>query len=151
MQAEPSITRPQWDIDRRLAALVGCDIRVAADAFAPIQADGKPWPDLIAVEDLLLPDNTRPEGRPVFFEGKLREFTRQIAVVQVWLDAPTRPAASAQGMIHFRGASAVLIQGPALVRLAFPFRVERLPSDERNYLSDLRLVRAQFHLPLASE
>jgi hypothetical protein len=41
------------------------------------------------------------------------------------------------------------VHGPALVRLAFPFRVERLPSDESNYLRDLRFARVQFDLPLA--
>ena len=149
MKSAPQTTPPQWDIDRVLAALVGCDIRVAAEAFAPIRADGQPWPALIPVQDLLLPDNTRPEGRMVFFEGGIRRFRRQIGVVQVWLDAPAQPAACAQGVIYFRGGSAVLVHGPALVRLAFPFRVERLPCDESNYLRDLRFARVQFDLPLA--
>ena len=149
MESAHQTARPQWDIDRVLVALVGCDVRVAAEAFAPIRADGQPSLAFIGVQALLLPDNTSSEGRPVFFEGKLREFARQIGVVQVWLDAPARPTASAQGVIYFRGGSAVLVHGPALVRLAFPFRVERLPSDESNYLRDLRFARVQFDLPLA--
>ncbi len=149
MQSAHQTARPEWDIDRVLAALVGCDVRVAAEAFAPIGADGQPSPAFIGVQDLLLPDNTRPEGRPVFFEGKLRQFTRQIGVVHVWLDAPSGPTASAQGVIYFRGGSAVLVHGPAVVRLAFPFRVERLPCDEGNYLRDLRFARVQFDLSLA--
>ena len=42
---------------------------------------------------------------------------------------------------------AVLLRGPALVQLAFPFQVERLPADEENYWRDVRIPRAQFEFP----
>ena len=50
------------------------------------------------------------------------------------------------GLLSFRGSTAVLVRGPAVVQLTFPFRVERLPADPDNYWRDLRMPRAQFEL-----
>ena len=63
--------------------------------------------------------------------------------------ATTLPELTADGMVRFRGAMAVLLRGPATVRLAFPFRVEVLPTDPFNYWEDLRVSCAQFLIPLS--
>jgi len=55
---------------------------------------------------------------------------------------------TADGLVQFRGTAAVVVQGPATVRLSFPFRVEPLPTDSVNYWEDLRGFRAQLQLPL---
>jgi len=56
---------------------------------------------------------------------------------------------AAEGTVLLPGVSAVLLRGPAIVRLAFPFRVEPLPA-EVNYWEDLRFPTAQFRLPFDS-
>ena len=136
--------RPPWEVDRRLERLRGENVRVAAKYFSPSPRHGHAPLRLLPVRDLYLPDNSLPAGRPVFFEGRLLEFERQIGVVSVQLDAPTAFAASAQGAVLFRGQAAVILRGPAVLELAFPFHIERLPSDPDNYWRDLRLPRAQF-------
>ena len=151
---EPSLStplaqRPQWRIDLRLERLLGQEVRVAAESFFPIRWNGELLPAAIPVGDLILPDNTRPGQLPVFFEGRLCRFERRIGVVFVTLDAPTMPGRSAEGMVFLRGMAAVLVRGPAVVRLAVPFRVERLPVEEANYWEDLRFPTAQFWLPFA--
>ena len=99
------------------------------------------------MRDLYLPDNSQPAGLPVFFEGRLCEFERRIGVVVVRLDAPAAADAASEGPALFRGKMAVLLRGPALVQLAFPFQVERLPTDAENYWRDVRIPRAQFEFP----
>jgi hypothetical protein len=143
----PEVRRPRWAIDLRLEGLLGREVRVAAEAFFPIRWDGEVLPVPIPVGDLILPDNSRAGSVPVFFEGRLRQFERRIGVVYVTLDAPVLPPSSAEGRVLVRGVPAVLVRGPALVRLAFPFRVEPLPTDEPNYWEDLRFPKAQLHLP----
>jgi hypothetical protein len=101
---------------------------------------------LVPVRELYLPDNTQAGGLPVFFEGRLRQFERQIGVVCVHLDAPTTAERATEGVVCFRGQAAILLRGPAVVELAFPFHVERLPDDPNNYWLDLRLPQAQFEL-----
>ena len=140
--------RPEWAIDRVLTGLIGETIRVAAESFTPLRADGVAWPHAIACASLLLPDNSQPSGLPVFFEGKLLDFERQVGVVLVRLGALELAHPTAQGLVYFRGCSAVLLTGPACVRLASSLRIERLPTNEENYWSDLRLPQAQFALPL---
>jgi hypothetical protein len=44
----------------------------------------------------------------------------------------------------------VSLRGPAVVELAWPFQVERLPADPGSYWRDLRLPRAQFEFPFAA-
>lgn len=139
-------TRPVWEIERILQSCVGAHIRVGAHAFAPIGDNPQMPSRLIPTNRLILPDNTDIDGQPVYFEGRLEQFTRRIGVVHVQLAAPDCPGA--QGMVLFRERSAVILPGPAIVQLAFPFHVERLPSGEDNYWRDLRLPQAQFHLPL---
>ena len=142
------IQRPKWAIDRLLEGLIGEQVRVAAEAFTPPRANGEPWPRMIPVTDLILPDNSTPGGLPVFFEGRLEAFERRIGVVDVILSGPVRRGASAtDGQTAFRGATAVVLSGPARVRLAYPFVVERLPADEANYWRDLRGPRAQLEFP----
>jgi hypothetical protein len=122
---------------------MGQSIRVAAEAFAPIGENG-PSPRLIRTNDLVLPDNTRTDGLPVFFEGILLEITRQIGVVHVRLGPPKDLRTSTEGCVRFRGRVAVILRGPALVRLAIPFHAERVPLCERNYWQDILLPQAQF-------
>ncbi len=142
------IERPKWDVDRRLEGLIGEQVRVAAESFAPARPNGETWPRLIPVADLILPDNSSPGGLPVYFEGRLEAFERRIGVVDVILSAPTgRSASASEGMTAFRGTTAVVLPGPARVRLAFPFVVERLPADDENYWRDLRGLRAQLEFP----
>ena len=57
---------------------------------------------------------------------------------------------AAEGTVLVRGVPAVILRGPAIVRLAFPFRVEPRPADEANYWEDLRFPTAQFRLPFDS-
>ena len=87
----------------------------------------------------------------MFFEGRLRQFDRRIGVVFVTLDALDLAVPTADGVIQFRGTAAVVLQGPATLRLSFPFRVEPLPIDPANYWEDLRAFRAQLHLPLRND
>lgn len=143
-----STSRPLWPIDQVLERLVGAPIRLAAESFIPIRWDGEPMEKRIGTRELILPDQTQPGPLPVYFEGRLREFTRQIGVVDAWLDAVPLIAEPVEGTIRFRGSTAVILPGPAIVRLAFPFKVERLPADSANYWEDLRLPRAQFWLRL---
>ena len=141
--------RPPWEVDRHLERLRGENVRVAAKSFSPAPGHGHAPLRLLPVRDLYLPDNSQPAGRPVFFEGRLLEFERQIGVVFVRLEAPTACAASAQGAVLFRGQAAVILRGPAVLELAFPFHIERMPSDPDNYWRDLRLPRAQFEFPFS--
>lgn len=141
--------RKRWAIDRRLEQVVGRDVRVAVDAFSPVLWNGDAIPVLSPVRDLILPDNSRAGRLPVFFEGRLRRFERQIAVVFAALDAPTSIEASTEGIVTLRGRPVVILRGPATVSLAFPFRVEPIPTDPENYWEDLRLPTAQFRLQFA--
>jgi len=149
MSVEPN-QRPKWEIDRILERLIGQNVRVEAKAFAPTRWNGEIMPPLLAVRDLVLPDNSRPDGLPVFFEGRLQQFQRNVGVVMVYLDASGPPDSANEGPLLFRGSTAVLLRGPAAVQLAYPFHVERLPADDDNYWRDLRLPRAQFEFPFAS-
>lgn len=131
--------RPKWEIDRQLDSFIGARVRVAAESFC---LSGRA--QTISAQNLVLPDNSPAAGLHLWFEGTLADYRRRIGVVYVTLD-PTQMLDTAQGMIHFRGESAVILQGPASVRLAVPFRVERLPHDSTNYWIDLRHVGAQFN------
>ena len=122
---------------------MGQSTRVAAESFAPI-GDNGPSPRLIRTSDLVLPDNTRTDGLPVFFEGVLLESSRQIGVVHVRLGPPGDPRTSTEGFVQFRGRVAVILRGPAIVRLAIPFHAERVPPCECNYWQDIRFPQAQF-------
>lgn len=141
------IQRPKWDIDRALERLIGHDVRIAAESFAPASWNGQPSL-LRPTRELVLPDGGPAAGLPVYFEGRLKTFRRDISVVYATLDAPTLPQATTEGIVPFRGGLAAILRGPATVKLASPFRVEALPSDADNYWSDLRVPRVQFKLPL---
>ena len=150
MEPEPT-QRPKWQIDLVLAGLIGRDVRVAAKTFSPARWNvGQKPPRLMSVRDLFLPDNSQPEGLPVFFEGRLQHFERQIGVVFVWLDSPTSQETATDGLVYFRGKTAVILRGPAVVELAFPLQMERLPTVPDNYWRDLRVPRAQFEFPFSS-
>ena len=141
--------RPRWDIDRILENLTGRNVRALARAFAPTTpANGKP-PQMIAARSLYLPDNSQPDSLPVFFEGKLLNFERRIGVVRLRLGPPESVETACDGIEPFRGSAAVIVRGPALVELAFPFHVEPLPEHSVNYWRDLRVPLAQLELPLS--
>ena len=139
--------KPTWEIDRVLQSLVGAQIRVGAEAFAPFSPGQAIQGRLTPASQLILPDNTPVDGLPVFFEGRLEQFSRQIGLVRVQLGPPDEVAV--QGMILFRGRGAVILPGPAVVQLSVPFHVERLPLGEDNYWRDIRMPYAQmfFELP----
>lgn len=143
--------RPKWAIDLVLGGLIGQNVRVAAQAFSPVRWNGTSVAPVTPVETLLLPDNTSPSGLPVFFEGQLQQFERRIAVVFVGLEAIVLDETAAEGVVCFRGKTAVVLRGPAVVQLAFPFRVERLPAETSNYWRDLRFARAQLELPFVAD
>lgn len=143
--------RSKRDIDRRLERLLGQDVRVAAKSFLPPSRPGSAPLRFIPVRDLYLPDNSQPAGLPVFFEGRLQQFERQIGVVLVCLDAPASLAASSEGAVFFRGKAAVILRGPAVLELAFPFHVEKLPTEPDNYWRDLRAPRAQFEFAFSPD
>lgn len=143
--------RARWPIDDLLKSFTGQVVRVQAEAFAPIATNiERPigCARLTKTCDLVLPDNSSANGLPVFFEGYLVEFSRQIAIVQVRLDAPPSSRVSAGGLVRFRGQTAIVLAGPAIVQLLYPFRIERIPADEGNYWLDLHLPAAQFILNL---
>lgn len=140
--------RPAWPIDRVLGALVGQHVRVAAESFSPAGKNGQRPHVFVSPRQLVLPDNTSAAGLPLYFEGRLRQFVREVGVVHVELDSPASADESVEGFTYFRGATAVILRGPAIVKLAFPFQVEKLPCEADNYWEDLRLPRAQFKLPL---
>ena len=133
--------KPAWEIDRILQSLVGAQIRVGAEAFAPFAQGRAIQERLTSASQLILPDNTPVDGQPVFFEGRLEQFSRQIGLVRVQLGPAER--FGAQGMIFFRGQSVAILPGPAVVQLSVPFHIERLPTSEENYWRDLRFPRAQ--------
>ena len=147
MTIEPAL-RPKWEIDSLLESLQGEDIRVSAKAFVPAGWNGQLPTRFRLVRDLYLPDNSQPAGLPVLFEGRLQCFERQIGVVFVGLESPAAPKRTTEGMVYFRGQLAVMLHGPAVVQLAFPFQVEKLPPDDDNYWRDLRYPRTQFELDL---
>jgi hypothetical protein len=68
----------------------------------------------------------------VYFEGVLESHLRRIGVVDVTLGAPAASAISTAGLTDDHGVAAVRLPGPAIVRLAFLFRVERLATDDRH-------------------
>ena len=140
--------KPQWEIDGLLEGLINHDVRVAAESFAPANWNGKTPTYFIPTRDLVLPDNSRASGLPVYFEGRLKQFTRKIGVVYVHLESPTPLQNAIEGIVRFRGKLAVILRGPATVQLSFPFRVEPLPLDADNYWRDLQMPRIQFNLPL---
>ena len=140
-------SRPTWAIDRLLESLLGGEIRVLAKAFAPTPWNGQLPTGFRLVRDLYLPDNSQPGDLPVYFEGRLQCYERQIGVVFVGLESPSSPKSRPEGTVVFRGQRAVIIKGPAVVELGFPFQVEKLPPDAGNYLRDLRVPGARFEPP----
>jgi len=126
---------------------------VAGSAFAPgVPGNGRAL-RFMPVADLFLPDGSQPGAVPVFFEGRLRLFERRISVVVVSLDAIAGRDSAPEGWVQFRGKAAVVLHGPAVVELASPYQVERLPPDSANYWRDVRWPRAQFefHFPPAAD
>jgi hypothetical protein len=140
--------RKAWDIDRVLTSLLGQGVRVAAKAFSPphplSDANGR----FVPVGNFYLPDNTCTRSLPVFFEGVLTRFERRISLVLVCLDAPEYDHGTSEGTIVFRGKIAVILRGPALLELSYPYHVERLPSSPENYWRDIRFPQAQFEFSI---
>ncbi len=147
----PQLTqRPKWEIDRLLDGLTGKAVRLAAKSFSPVPRNRDTPCLLIPVRHLFLPDNSQPASLPVFFEGRLLQYERRIGVVFARLDSPASPDGASEGMLSFRGKAAVILHGPAVVELAFPYQVERLPLDAENYWRDLRVPRAQFEFAFSA-
>ncbi len=138
-------------IDNLLEELIGADVRVAARSFSPGIETGVYSLRLLPVSGLFLPDNSQAGGWPVYFEGKLLKFVRQIGVVFVWLDRLESGETAEDGLKYFRGRIAAILRGPAVVELAWPFQVERLPSDPDNYWRDIRFPSAQFEFAFPTE
>ena len=102
--------RQKWEIDGTLDVFIGENVRVTAKSFSPARCrGGEALPRLTPVRDLFLADNSQPDGLPVFFEGRLQHFERQIGVVFVWLDAPTSPETATDGPVYFRDRTAVIL------------------------------------------
>ncbi|MCI0541409.1 MAG: hypothetical protein L0Z50_39930 [Verrucomicrobiales bacterium] len=141
------LQRPRWDIDEKLQSLIGANVRVAVESFSTTRWNGD-LTDLISTGDFILQDNTSAAGLPFFAEGRLAEFVRYIAVIYVRLDPLSYSEQSGEGVLAFRGETAVILKGPATVRLAFPHFVERLPHDPDNYWRDLQMPNAQFQFSI---
>ena len=140
--------RQVWHINQVLGDLLGQDVRVAADSFCPAPKNGTAPRHFVSPRELVLADNTSARGLPLYFEGNLKQFRREIGVVHVELEPPVSTTESVEGSTYFRGVTAVIMRGPAIVRLAYPFRVEKLPRGADDYWEDIRVSRAQFRLPL---
>ena len=145
------IQRTKWEIDRVLDGLVGENVRVAAESFSPAPLNANTKTCFRSVGKLFLPDNSQPGSLPVYFEGRLEQFERRVGLVFVWLGSPTVSDGAAEGTTYFRGKIAVFLRGPAIVHLAWPFQVERLPTDTGNYWRDLRMPVVQFEFPFTAE
>jgi hypothetical protein len=140
-----TVQRPEWEIDKRLKTLIGENVRVQASSFWPgAERNGAPP---IKAKALRLPDNTTLDG-PLFLEGKLLSFRREIGVVFVTLDRPALEGDTANGRVLFRGQAAVIIQGPATVLLDASHFVEKIPNDPKLYWNHLTASGSQFDLPL---
>jgi hypothetical protein len=137
--------RRVWEIDKRLEALIGCAVRVRAELVMPKRWNGESLPHVIDLKNLILPDGTSADRDPIYVEGILKEFRRNIAVVCVDLDRPLIEG-GAEGRISFRGVTAVILRGPATVRLGHPYFVEKIPADAKSYWAHLRSTNPQFEL-----
>lgn len=141
----PEFQRPKWEIDNRLQALVGENIRVKATAFCLPHWNGEAghWID---AANFILPDNISVDKDTFYLEGKLLSFLRQVAVVSVTLGPPDI-ANTANGRIVYRGQSSVILPGPALVKLHQHHFVERIGTDPRLYWNQLRDKGPQLTFP----
>jgi hypothetical protein len=141
----------EWKIDRVLKSLSGKDVRVLGRSFLP-GSEGTRREKLafISTDDLFLPDNQRTDGFPVLFEGRLEWFERRVGVVFVGLNSSDFLDSVSDGFTPFRGKLAVIIRGPVIVELKFPFSIELLPFEAENYWRDLRFPSAQLEFPFKS-
>jgi len=130
------------ELELSLQSFKGADVRVQARRFSLTGAR------FAFVRDLILSDGSRTDGLPVFFEGRLNWFERRIGVFIVGLNEITLTGTASDGLVQYRNGLAVIVRGPAIVELEYPFSVERLPTDLQNYWRDLRLPRAQLELNL---
>ena len=138
-------TKREWEIEKVLMRLLGRNVRVLGRSFVPSFEDKFRWPiEAIKADRFWLPDNRSAEGCPVFFEGKLNEVHRSVGVIHLGLSEPDTKHFSDEGFFPFRGRLAVIMRGPVVVQLDYPFVVELLPSEPVNYWLDLRFPRAQF-------
>jgi hypothetical protein len=70
---------PTWEIERKLQSLLGANVRVCVDYCSPPRWNSE-LEHLISTRSLVLRDNSQPTVLPVFFEGKLVDYRRQIGV-----------------------------------------------------------------------
>ena len=68
----------------------------------------------------------------------------------VELESPTTPKLAPEATVDFSSSTAVILHGPAVVELTFPFLVEKVPPDSDNYWRDLRFPGTQFELPFST-
>ena len=101
----------------------------------------------VGIGNLVLPDGSLVEREPVFVEGTLREFTRQVGMILVNL-GPLSFDGSAEGRLLFRGRPAVILRGPATVQLHSSQFLEKVPTDNEVYWSHLTSGDGQMNLPL---
>jgi hypothetical protein len=130
-----------FEIEQTLSTLVGQTIRVQVHRFSP---DGRIF---TPTSELVFPNGTRAENVSVFFEGELHAFERRIGVILVALGENTVCGHAEDGLFTLRTKLAGIVSGPAVVEMAFPFRLEHVPRDEENYWGDIRFPSFQFELP----
>jgi hypothetical protein len=144
------VQRPEWEIDRRLKALIGENVRVRVAAFCPPKWNGEPM-HVMPAADFVLPDNSTVHRDELYFEGKLLAYERNVAVVFAMLDRLTLEGEKANGRVLYRGRQAVVLQAPATVQLHPEHFVEKLPADFTFYWSHLTISGSQFELPFDFE
>lgn len=141
------VQRPEWEIDKRLKALIGENVRVRAAAFCPPKWNGELM-HVIPAADFVLPDNSTVHRDELYFEGKLLAYQRNVAVVFAMLDRLTLEGETANGRVLYRGRQAVILQAPATIQLHSEHFVERLPTDFSFYWNHLTAAGPQFEFPL---
>jgi hypothetical protein len=141
-----NVQRPEWEIDKRLKALIGENVRVRVAAFCPPKWNGEPM-HVIPAADFVLPDNSAVHKDELYFEGRLLAYQRNVAMVFAVLDSLTLEGETANGRVLYRGRQVVVLQAPATVQLHPEHLVERLPEDFKFYWNHLT-ARQQFDLPL---
>lgn len=127
-----------WEIERILDRLVGQEILVEAAAFCPAGWTGQFPLGWIPVRDLVLADEFPAAGMPVYFEGKLEEYKREIGFVYVRLAAPPGfEDEPIRALVTMNDRLVGFMGGPATVRLTFPFYVVRPSPDSASDWNEL--------------
>jgi hypothetical protein len=100
---------------------------MASAAFSPGRwAEENPC-RFISPRELILPNNALATGLPLYFEGRLQDLVREIGFVHVHLELLASAERLAEGVVCFQAAQDGILRGPATVKLAYSFHVEKLP------------------------